>query len=249
MNKHYALPNSGGSTISTRLTVKLIEELRRGRYADATRLPCEVDLARELGVSRSVVRDILSNLEREGMVERGRGVGTVINREVVQLSCRLDMKYEYNQLIVESGAHPATDHVKVYEGVADAHKAQLLGVPEQTPLAICEKRVLADGRPVIYSLDYLPQSLFVGQNWRAFDWSAPVFDLLAAHCGFVVDTSICRLRAELGPQEIRGLLEVQPGDVLIVLEEVGCYKMNHPVLYSQGYYTDYFGFTLLRKNF
>ena len=45
--------------ISDRIVASLLEELRTGRYARADRLPAEVDLAAELGVSRTVIRDAL----------------------------------------------------------------------------------------------------------------------------------------------------------------------------------------------
>ena len=51
-------------------------------YAQTDRLPAEVNLATELGVSRH--RDVtLSEMERAGYVERVRGIGTVVNRAVV----------------------------------------------------------------------------------------------------------------------------------------------------------------------
>ena len=54
----------------------LLEELTNGRYAQADRLPAEVDLATELGVSRTAIRDALSEMERR-LCERVRGIGTV----------------------------------------------------------------------------------------------------------------------------------------------------------------------------
>ena len=53
--KESALASSsrlGGAVISDRIVASLLEELRTGRYARADRLPAEVDLADELGVSR-----------------------------------------------------------------------------------------------------------------------------------------------------------------------------------------------------
>ncbi len=38
-----------------------------GRYAHADRLPAEVDLAAELGVSRTVIRDALSEMDVQAM--------------------------------------------------------------------------------------------------------------------------------------------------------------------------------------
>ena len=73
----------GGAVISDRVVASLLEELTNGRYAQADRLPAEVDLATELGVSRTVIRDALSEMERAGYVERVRGIGTVVNRAVL----------------------------------------------------------------------------------------------------------------------------------------------------------------------
>ena len=72
----------GGKIISDRVVAQLLQEMRTGRWAGADRLPAELDLADELGVSRTVIRDALSTLERAGYVERVRGIGTVVNREI-----------------------------------------------------------------------------------------------------------------------------------------------------------------------
>ena len=96
----------GGAVISDRIVSALLEELRTGRYAQADRLPAEVDLAAELGVSRTVIRDALSEMERAGYIERVRGIGTVVNRSVLGLRSRLDQKLEYYPLIRSFGSPP-----------------------------------------------------------------------------------------------------------------------------------------------
>ena len=62
----------GGELRSHQAARHLLEELRRGRYADAAQLPSELELADVLGVSRTVVRDALSDLERDGYLECAR---------------------------------------------------------------------------------------------------------------------------------------------------------------------------------
>ena len=101
----------GGAVISDRVVAALLEELRTGRYADADRLPAEVDLAAELGVSRTVIRDALSEMERAGYIERVRGIGTVVNRTVLGLRSRLDQKLEYYPLIRSFGSYPHADGI------------------------------------------------------------------------------------------------------------------------------------------
>ena len=115
--KESALTSSnrlGGAVISDRIVASLLEELRTGRYARADRLPAEVDLAAELGVSRTVIRDALSEMERAGYVERVRGIGTVVNRTVLSLRSRLDQKLEYYPLIRSFGSYPHADGIQVF---------------------------------------------------------------------------------------------------------------------------------------
>lgn len=247
--RDYQLPNMGGSTIAKRLTVKLLHELRAGDFKAVRRLPSEVELAERFGVSRSVIRDVLADLEGEGYVERGRGVGTVVNRQIVELKSRLDMKFEYNDLIRAAGCTPSTDAVRLYQKQADDYLAEKLAVDVGEPLIVCEKRVNASGKPVIYSFDHLPEALFERLEWRTLDWAAPVFDILLDNCGIEVDSSISRVSAMMGPEDIRKRLNAAEGEALMLLDEVGYYKLNRPILHSLGYYTNYFDFALLRRNF
>ena len=99
----------GGELRSHQAARRLLEELRRGRYADAAQLPSELELADVLGVSRTVVRDALSDLERDGYLERVRGIGTLVNRDVVRVENRMDQKLEFNRMIRSIGRVPHSD--------------------------------------------------------------------------------------------------------------------------------------------
>lgn len=103
----------GGELRSHQAARRLLEELRRGRYADAAQLPSELELADVLGVSRTVVRDALSDLERDGYVERVRGIGTLVNRDVVRVENRMDQKLEFNRMIRSIGRVPHSDNLMV----------------------------------------------------------------------------------------------------------------------------------------
>ena len=146
----------GGAVISDRVVAALLEELRTGRYADADRLPAEVDLAAELGVSRTVIRDALSEMERAGYIERVRGIGTVVNRTVLGLRSRLDQKLEYYPLIRSFGSYPHADGIQIYPIRAGAELARDLAIAPGDEVICIKKRILADTTPVIYSIDYLP---------------------------------------------------------------------------------------------
>ncbi len=245
----YHLSHLGGNLMSTQVSALLIRELKEGVYAQAERLPSEVELSERIGVSRTVIRDALSDLEREGLIERVRGIGTVINREIVELKSRLDLKVEYNELILDAGYQPHTDSLQLRMEDADEELAEKLQMDVGAPVIVCEKRVLADTRPVIYSIDYLPASLFGDRNYSDIDWTRPIFDILDRYCGLTVVTDIAKVYAVVGDPSVRRKLEVPEEDALMLLDEVGYCKLSRPVMRSFEFYTNFFQFTMLRKKF
>lgn len=54
------------------------------------RIPAETDLANQLGVSRTTIRDALSRLEIEGAIFRKQGVGTFVNKAGLRIKMRLE---------------------------------------------------------------------------------------------------------------------------------------------------------------
>ena len=73
--------------------VRLLSEMNSGQFACSNRLPRETELAEMLSISRTQLRDVLSELEREGYITRRHGVGTLINRHVLQVKNRMDIPF------------------------------------------------------------------------------------------------------------------------------------------------------------
>ena len=165
----------GGELRSQQTAQRLLEELRDGIYAAAPQLPSELELAEALGVSRTVVRDALSELERDGYLERVRGIGTLVNRDVLMVENRMDQKLEFNKMIRAIGRVPHSDNLMVTRETATPELMERLALdPEKEhTLVFVRRRVLADETPVLYSTDILPLALFGGKRLDAIDFSRP----------------------------------------------------------------------------
>ena len=247
MTANRAAPRLGGALLSAHAAQRLLQEIAAGRWAAADRLPPEVELAAALGVSRTVVRDALSELERGGYIERVRGIGTVVNRGVAALDHRMDRKVEFTRRIAESGRTPHTDHLLVTRQAADADAAAALGMtPGQTVLVVT-KRMLADDVPVLLCTDTLPLELFGGRRLDGVDFARPIFDILQQECGIQTTSTIAHLRAVPGTAAERRLLRLGPDKALLELQETCYSRMCRPVVRSRTLYTDYFDFALVRK--
>ncbi len=68
----------GERTLSDRLTEMLSREIRSGAYPVNSRLPTEKFMTEEYGVSRTVVREVISRLKSAGLVDTRQGSGTVV---------------------------------------------------------------------------------------------------------------------------------------------------------------------------
>ena len=239
----------GGELRSQHTAARLLEELENGRYSGAAQLPSELELASDLGVSRTVVRDALSELERDGYLERVRGIGTLVNRDVVQLKNRMDQKLEFNKMIRAIGRVPHSDNLMVTRETATPELMERLALdPEKEhTLVFVRRRVLADETPVLYSTDILPLALFGGKRLDAIDFSRPIFEIVEQHCRVEVAETLTTLHAVMGTPGIRRQLGVRPDQALLQLDEI-CYSRTcKPVLCCQTCYTDFFDFAMVRK--
>ena len=239
----------GGELRSQHTAARLLEELENGRYSGAAQLPSELELASDLGVSRTVVRDALSELERDGYLERVRGIGTLVNRDVVQLKNRMDQKLEFYKMIRAIGKEPRSDNLSVTREIASPALAEKLQLPTDASqtLVFVRRRVMADDTPVLFSTDILPLSLFDSKRLEGIDFSQPIFDIAARHCHTEVTETVAHLHAVSGPAGIRRQLALRPEQALLQLEEICYSRLCKPVLCCQTYYTDFFDFAMVRK--
>lgn len=74
----------GPVRLADRVADLLGEEIRSGRLVAGDKMPTEVELVKQLGVSRTVVREALSRLRSAGLVEPRQGLGVFVTAPPVQ---------------------------------------------------------------------------------------------------------------------------------------------------------------------
>jgi len=229
----------------------LLKEIRSGVYADANALPPEIELAQKYNVSRNIVRECLTRLERDGWVTRRQGVGTLINKNVVHEAARLDLNYELLQTIIMNGKVPETTLVRSRMMEADALLSGKLQIPEGSKVLRVSRMIRADGKPAVYCIDYIADALFDRRDYKLEDLEPPIFNLLHHFCGGVsVETSLAELRAVPVTEEVARALEIPLTCSLLYLSEVSFDYKSTPLLYSEEYLMDgVIRHTIVRKKF
>ena len=232
---------------SKTIRLQLLADMKSGEYAHCARLPRESVLAEKLGISRTQLRDILASLEREGFITRRHGVGTIINRHVINVESRMDIEVEFMDMIRQSGHVPAVAYVKASDDVADAHVAQKLHLQEGAPILRLARLCTADGRPAIYCEDIIEKALVQG-SYTEKDLELPVFHFLRTFCGVNPYMDLTDLRPTVADKALSEIFSVPEGSPLLNMDEVDFDIEGRPVFCSNEYFADgIFRHTVMRK--
>lgn len=227
-----------GQQLSVQVMRRILREMKDGAYKDLSRLPPEVEIAESLGVSRTVVRDSLGILEREGFVTRKHGLGTIINRHVLSVVMRIDLEKEFLEMVRDAGFTPTVPVLEIQEQKAGKELAEIMQLDEDDEVICISRVVCADGVPAIYCLDYLAKKLVVKKNYQREDLICPVFDFLEKFCDTDVYLDLTEMQAVNADEELAQIMQVPEGKALLHLNERGYDVMGQPILYSQEYYRD-----------
>lgn len=232
---------------SKTIRTQLLAAMRNGPYASCQRLPRESVLAEKMGISRTQLRDILASLEREGFITRRHGVGTIINRHVLDVPTRVDIELEFLDMIRQSGCKPAVAFVRVSDGTADEKVARQLQLPVGTPIIRIARLCTADGRPAIYCEDIVEKALAKG-NYTIKDFKLPVFHFLQQFCGIIPYMDLTDVRPAAADAALAEVFGVPIGTPLLNMDEVDFDIDGKPVFCSSEYFIDgIFKLTVMRK--
>jgi GntR family transcriptional regulator len=132
--------------------------MRNGAFSHMARLPRESELAQQLKISRTPLRDSLALLKREDFISRSHGVGTVIKRHVLNVRTRMELGVEFMDMVRQSGHSPSQAFVKPETIACPADVAKRLAIDEGTPVLCVSRLITADGKPAIYCKDYVEKS-------------------------------------------------------------------------------------------
>ncbi len=204
---------------------------------EGDRIPSETDLASELGVSRTTIRDALSRLENEGAVYRKQGSGTYVNRAGLQIRQRLEEMWSYEAVLRAHGYTPSVQILRMERHPASEEAAEQLQLEEGADVVAVEKLFLEDDEPVIFTLNQVPAQL-VPETATPEDWVPPIYEFLLAHAHQRLNYYLSEIVPVTASKKLADILHVKPGKALISFVEIGYNEENEPILWTNSYFRD-----------
>lgn len=201
------------------------------------RIPSESELATELGVSRTTIRDALSRLENEGTIYRRQGSGTYVNNPGLQIKTRLEEIWSYEAVLRAHGYTPSTRVLSMETVAANEEQAKSLNIRPGDELISVEKLFLEDDVPVIFAVNCVPKRLLVDAVAKS-DWLSPVYEVLGQHSQQRLVYYLSEIVPVVAGSKLSETLHVTSGMPLISFVEVGFSEENEPILLATSYIRD-----------
>lgn len=223
----------------------LLECIRSGRYQSGEKLPSVEELAVQLNVGRSSVREALRQLQALGWVTLQQGKGTFVSAPKVQIGSALASFSESVRarnmqpggVILRREVVPATEAV-AYE----------LQIDTDEPVNLLVRLRLANGEPVAYETSYTPNRLFpdlLDQPWTV---ETSLYQLLSETYGVRFLYAVHTLFPIQIDQTLSQLLQLPLGSPAIKLKST-LYDQDHqPVEVAfDVYHPDRYQYTVVLK--
>jgi DNA-binding GntR family transcriptional regulator len=210
----------------------LLHDLVTGQLGVGTKLINEQGLADRFDVSRSSVREAVSALVTAGYLERHHGSGTYVVG-VPGPRHALDATLSYTHMIADAGMTPGLRVLSVETSPATSEEADALHLSRDESVRRLERLRTADGRPVIYSVDVLPERYVSAVTNTTFDHS--LYDVLAS-IGEPVVSANAILTPIIAGRVLSRLLNVTVGSALQQIVEVDHTKSGQPIVFSTEFH-------------
>lgn len=224
-----------------------MEAIGRNVFAPGTRLPSEADLALQLGVSRATLREALRILADRGMIVRRHGLGTFVAETPIHKD--LNRNFGITAMIRAAGYSPSTSHQRVWVGEAPPDAARALRLVSGSRAVVLERLRLADKRPVVFSIEVLPETRIDRSDLEELAGEEPsLYSLLERRYRIVIERGEAELVPVKATAELAALLEVPRGSPLMCIRQTDFDRSREPVLYSTEYHVvDWVRFTVERS--
>jgi GntR family transcriptional regulator len=228
-------------SLSSQVLDLLMDKIRSGAYPPGSLLPPENELAAEFKVSRATIRSAFDRLEARGLIVRRQGIGTFV-RHSSSISNPINQFLDFFDLITQNGYQPSFIQGRAAISIPTPEVAHLLRLEEGMRVLQIEKVFLADGDPIIYCLNHIPEWVFqpVMSAEQAAQPGAtePFLEFFDQTCGQPIAYYISTVKSDLlrnccPPKVFQKIDALTP---MLVIDNIGFNHDDRPIHQSIEYH-------------
>lgn len=211
-------------------------------YRNGKLLPNEIELSRQLSISRNTLRQAINKLVFEGLLVRKKGVGTKVVRKGVISGVKNWLSFSQEMKFMGIEVRNFELHIS-RKNMSDEIANFFNSASESARKSLVLERVRGKREyPFVYFISYFnPELPLTGEE----DFNTPLYELLEKNCGVVVKTSKEEISARLAGDFIAEKLDIKPSDPILIRKRFVSDVNGLPIEYNIGYYrADSFTYTI-----
>lgn len=212
----------------------MIKSLEAGEWGPGEAIPSEAELAVRFSVSQGTVRKAIDEMAAENMLLRRQGKGTFVASHNDPRSF-----YRFLRLMPDSGVvdQSRSEPLSCRHLEATAEVAEVLGVRLGDPVVVIERLLRLDDAPVVLDEIYLSGEFFKDLTLeRLLANERSLYSFFESAFGVRMIRAEERLRAVSADERTAGLLGVDAGSPLLLVERVAFSYGDKPVEWRRGFY-------------
>lgn len=157
----------------------ILADIKNGTYKEGCLIPTEKDISNTFQISRTTVRQAISELVQEGWLYRVKSKGTFVSQP--KISQDFIKKLEsFNDQIIRAGMIPSTEVLRLGTQEASGIVASNLSITEGDKVIYLHRKRLANNQPIVTIETFLPYkdcSFILNHNFE----TERLYSILSAH--------------------------------------------------------------------
>ncbi|HEM6115513.1 TPA: GntR family transcriptional regulator [Streptococcus suis] len=211
-----------------------------GKWKIGQRLPSERDLSEHFEVSRMTLRQAVTLLVEEGILERRVGSGTFVASSRVQEKMRGTTSF--TEIIKSQGKVPSTKLISYERSHPNEQEVRHLNIKPHSYIIRMGRIRYADRIPVLFEVTSIPEKLV--KDFDKTDITEHFFQTMTAN-GYEIGKSQQTISAKVADDKVADYLEIPLKSAILALTQVSYLTNGQPFEYVRSQYVgDRFEFYL-----
>lgn len=216
------------------------KEIEEGIWKIGQRLPSERDLADVYEVSRMTLRQAITLLVDEGILERRVGSGTYVSGRRVQEKMRGTTSF--TEIVRAQGKTPSSQLISYQKKLAIEDEIKRLELRPTDFVVRMERVRFADKIPLVFEVASIPEKLI--RQFKREEITEHFFQTLTDN-GFEIGKSQQTIYAKNASERVANFLTIPKGQAVLALTQVSYFTNGQPFEYVHSQYVgDRFEFYL-----
>lgn len=205
--------------------------IQQKEYLEGKKLPNEVDMARNLCVARSTIRQAINKLVNEGLLVRKKATGTFVSQKPI--SSKVHNWLSFSQEMALTGVSVCNYELHISWSSVDEEVANFFQINPETKVLRLERVRGSEETPFVHFISFFnPKTGMTGDE----DFSTPLYTILEQRYNIRAKTSVEEIGAKLADATLAEKLRTHVGSAILKRKRYVYDANDHPIEWNVGYY-------------